>query len=193
MNADFWRVVAPGIELRQFQIADAEPTFAMVERHREYLRGWLPWVDQTHSAADIREFICRAQEQINANRGPQAAIWVEGEIRGSVGCHPIDWPNWNCSIGYWVDPALQGRGIVTRSAAAMLNHLFDDLQLHRVEIRCGTGNTRSCAIPQRLGFTREGIARGAEWVGGRWVDLVVWSILDAEWRGRLRNPEPPRP
>ena len=58
----------------------------------------------------------------------------------------------------------------------------EELGLHRVEIRCGTGNLRSCAIPRRLGFTSEGVAREAEWVNDSWVDLFVWWMLEADWR-----------
>jgi ribosomal-protein-serine acetyltransferase len=180
----FYLTVAEGIELRQFRPEDAEAVFESVERHRAYLRQWLPWVEQTHSAEDIREFIARAQGQFEAGQGPQAAIWVDGKPAGSLGCHPIDWGNRNCSIGYWIDPGLQGRGIVTWCCAAMLDYLFGELGLHRVEIRCATGNTRSCAIPERLGFIREGVAREAEWVNDRWLDLVVWSMLAREWRAR---------
>jgi ribosomal-protein-serine acetyltransferase len=64
----------------------------------------------------------------------------------------------------------------------MLDYLFDGLGLHRVAIRCGTGNMRSCAIPQRLGFTREGLLREGEWVNDRWVDLVAWGMLEHDWR-----------
>ena len=53
--------------------------------------------------------------------------------------------------------------------------------MHRVEIRCATGNTRSCAIPQRLGFTRECVLREAEWVNDRFLDLVVWSLLEQDY------------
>ncbi len=180
----FHRVVAPGIEIRQFQPQDAELLFAAVNRQREYLRRWLPWVDETQSAEDIRQFIARAQSQLEADEGPQTGIWVDGVLSGSVGCHPIDWMHRNCSIGYWVDASLQGKGVVTRCCVVMLDYLFDEANLHRVEIRCGTGNTRSCAIPERLGLKREGVAREAEWVNDRWVDLVVWSILEDEWRAR---------
>jgi ribosomal-protein-serine acetyltransferase len=174
--------VAPGIELRQFLPEDAEPTFAGVNRHRAYLRQWLPWVDRTQSPETVRQFISRAADQYNAGLGPQCAIWHQGEIRGSLGCHPIDSENRNASIGYWIDPDWQGKGIVTRCCVAFLDWLFHSMQLHRIEIRCGTGNTRSCAIPQRLGFVREGVARQSQWVNDRWVDLVVWSMLDDDWR-----------
>jgi ribosomal-protein-serine acetyltransferase len=63
----------------------------------------------------------------------------------------------------------------------LLAYLFGELDLHRVVIQCGTENHRSCAIPQRLGFTKEGVLRQAQWVSGRWIDLNVWSLLRSEW------------
>ncbi len=168
--------------MRLFEMRDAEPVFAAVERNRAHLRQWLPWVDYTRTAEDVRHFIMRVQEQFNANQGPQTGIWVNGELCGSLGCHAIDWANRNCALGYWIDTAHQGRGLVTQCCASMIDYLFHELSLHRIEIRCGTMNFRSCSIPERLGFTREGVAREAEWVNDRWVDLVVWGLLDRDWR-----------
>jgi len=181
----FRRTVAPGIEMRQFEPGDAETVFAVMDRNREHLRRWLPWVDHSHSPADIRQFIVRVQAQFEADQGPNAGVWVDGVFAGNVGCHPINWANRNCSLGYWIDAAQQGKGVITCCCATMLDYLFGELRLHRVEIRCGTGNTRSCAIPERLGFTREGLLREGEWVNDRWVDLVVWGMLEAEWRAAV--------
>ena len=180
----FRRIVAPGIEIKLFEANEAKALFSLVERNRERLRNWLPWVDHTHSSEDIRLFILRVLDQYHSNLGPQTGIWVDGVLSGTVGCHPIDWSNRNCSIGYWVDAGQEGKGIITRCCATLLDFVFDELGLHRAEIRCGTSNQRSCAVPERLGFNREGIAREAEWVNDRWVDLVVWGILEEEWRRR---------
>jgi ribosomal-protein-serine acetyltransferase len=177
----FLRRVTDAIELRQFELWHAEAVFAAADRNRQYLREWLPWVDQTRSAKEIREFILRAIAQYNANQGPNAGIWVNGEFAGAIGCHHIDWINRACSIGYWLDAAHQGQGIITRSCRSLLAYLFEDAGLHRVVIQCGTGNEKSGAIPRRLGFTREGVSRDAQWVNDRWIDLVVWSMLDCEW------------
>jgi ribosomal-protein-serine acetyltransferase len=182
----FRRTVAPGIEMRQFEPRDAETVFAVVERNRAHLRQWLPWVDHSHSPEDIRQFILRVQAQFEADQGPNAGVWVDGVLAGNLGCHPIHWPNRSSSLGYWIDAAQQGKGVITRCCAAMLDYLFGELRLHRVEIRCGTGNTRSCAIPERLGFTREGLLREGEWVNDRWVDLVVWGMLEEQWRAGAR-------
>src|SRR4249919_157135 len=112
--------VAPGIEIRLFELKDAETVFAVVESNRAYLREWLPWVDITTSAENIRTFIARVREQFESGRGPQAGIWIEGAFAGSVGCHPIDWPNRHCSIGYWIEERFQGKGYMTRCCASLI-------------------------------------------------------------------------
>jgi len=183
----FVRHVAPGIELRLFQMRDTTALFEAIERDRQYLREWLPWVDYTAAPDDVRNFIHRVHTQFDANQGPQTAIWVDGFIAGALGCHPIDWPNRQCSIGYWIGMSRQGRGIMTRACSAFLDYLFHDLGLHRVTIHCGVGNTKSCAIPERLGFTREGVIRHGQWVNDRWVDLEIWGLLQEEWRGGAKT------
>jgi ribosomal-protein-serine acetyltransferase len=180
----FSRTVAPGIEIRLFELKDAEPVFDTVERNRAYLREWLPWVDFTASPDDLRRFIARVREQFSTGRGPQCGIWIDGAFAGSIGCHPIDWPNRNCSVGYWIEERYRGRGIVTRCCESMLDYLFDELGLHRVTIHCGVENARSCAIPERLGFSREGVTRDGEWVNDRWLDLMAWGMLEHDWRAR---------
>jgi len=192
----FHRVVAPGLELRQFQLADAALLFSVVDRDRARLREWLPWVDRTHSPADIRLFIEASLEQWNTGHGPNSGVWLDGALIGALGCHRFDLDNRNCSIGYWIEAGHQGQGIITRCAAALIDYLFSEAALHRVEIRCGTGNHRSCAVPQRLGFTREGVLNEAEWVNTRWIDLVVWSMLHRNWTNpwpsaSIRGPEDP--
>jgi ribosomal-protein-serine acetyltransferase len=191
----FRRAVAPGIEIRLLEPRDAEAVFAAADRDRAYLEEWLPWVGRTHSAEDVRRFIEDVvTPQWADNRGPQCGIWIDRVLAGSIGCHPIDWANRTCSMGYWIESRRQGQGIVTRCAVEMLEYLFAGMRLHRVVIQCGVGNHRSCAIPERLGFTKEGVLRQAERVGSRWVDLATWSILEDEWRsgaGALNRQRPP--
>lgn len=59
---------------------------------------------------------------------------------------------------------------------------FEELGLHRIVIRAGVGNARSRAIPERLGFTRAGIAREAARGSGGFYDPVVSSLLEHGWR-----------
>jgi ribosomal-protein-serine acetyltransferase len=176
--------VAPGLEQRQFARRDAAAVFPRPDRNRSKLWQCLPRVDRTHSADELRDYIAARLAQFEAHQGPNAAICLNGEIVGAIGCHPIDWANRHSSIGYWLDAAVQGKGVMTRCCAALIGYLFEELGIHRITIQCGTGNQRSCAIPERLGFTREGLLREAEWVNDHWIDLVVWGMLSQDWRQR---------
>ena len=65
----------------------------------------------------------------------------------------------------------------------VVDHAFGALELNRVEIRCASDNTKSRAIPVRLGFKEEGMLRQTERVGERLVDQVVYGLLARDWPG----------
>jgi len=48
-------------------------------------------------------------------------------------------------------------------------------------IRVSVENRRSRAIPERLGFTQEGIIRHDEWLHERFTDTVIYGLLANEW------------
>lgn len=173
--------IGDNIELRPFEEYHAEEIFAAVERNREHLRRWLPWVDRTLAVEDVQAFLAGAIEAFGRGEEMHAGIFIHGKLAGTVGHHRIDAHNRNVSIGYWLDATVEGKGVMTRCCRALLRHLFEERRMHRVEIRCATGNTRSCAIPARLGFTRDGVLREAEWVNDRFLDLVVWSLLERDY------------
>lgn len=163
---------------------DAEELFALVDENRAYLRQWLPWLDQNTEVEHTRVFIRATRKQHEDRNGFACGIRRRGTLVGVVGVHGIDWTNRKTSVGYWVGQTHQGQGIVTRACRALLSYLFDELGLNRVEIGCAPGNTKSAAIPERLGFVREGLLRQPEWLYDRFVDHVVYGLLAAEWRQR---------
>lgn len=168
-------------ELRILEQSHAEELFALIDRNRSYLTEWLPWPDKNRSIEDTREFIASVSRQMSENKGFAAGIWAEGRLAGVIGYHPVDWDNRSVSLGYWLAEPFQGRGLMTEACRALVHYAFREWKLNRVEIRCGVGNVRSRAIPERLGFKEEGVLRQAQWVNGRFVDLAVYSILAQEW------------
>lgn len=101
-----------------------------------------------------------------------------------IGLNEIDWANRSTKIGYWLDAGHQGKGTMTRASEALVQHAFTDLEFNRVEIEVAVRNTRSRAIPERLGFTFDGIRREAQYLYGRYEDIAVYGMTAAEWRAR---------
>ena len=182
-------VVDGEILLRRPTLEDAESLFALVDSNRQHLRRWLPWVDfvaslqderlwvQTHLAEDSPEFVFLMVHQ--------------GEVVGAVGIRGRGSRGRRGEIGYWIAENMQGRGIVTRSCRAIIDYMFEQLNMNCVVIRASVDNVRSRGIPHRLGFTLEGIERQSELLYDTFQDMAVYSVLASEWPNKKATLQPP--
>ena len=108
----------------------------------------------------------------------QFAVFCGDDFAGLAGFKGTDRLNRKSEIGYWLREEFQHRGIMTESVRALINFGFSELGLNRIQIKCAPGNIRSNKIPQRLGFTLEGVERDSEFVSeGVFRDAKVWSLL----------------
>jgi len=178
----FRRSIQTDVFLTLLEERHAAAAFAVVDREREHLRRWLPWVDRTTCVDDTRDFIRTSLQQFADNEGLVAGIWCNEEFIGTVGTHKVDWLNRKVEIGYWIAVKFQGKGIITDACRALIDYSFDELELNRVEIHCAEGNLKSCAIPKRLGFEFEGIRREGQFLDGRYLDIHVYAMLARHWR-----------
>lgn len=167
----------------------AEPLLNLVNANRQYLREWLPWVDNMQSVDDFKAYISRCKSLHEEGSDYGLVIRMNNEVAGRVGIHYINRQNSCGAIGYWLGEAFAGKGIITKSCEALIKHGFTVLQLNRIEIKCGTGNYKSAAIAERLHFKKEGVLRQAEFVNGKFIDLSLYSLLKEEWsnKGEMNN------
>ena len=180
----FRAIVREDVYLELLEERHAAEVFSLVNQDRKYLREWLPWVDATETVDDTVSFIKSALEQFASNKGFAAGIWCERQFCGVIGTHKLDLLNRKVEIGYWLGQSFQGRGIVTDACRAVVTHLFDNLDLHRVTIDCAAGNEKSCAVARRLGFIEEGVARQAHLLHGEFRDLRRFAMLKQDWKAR---------
>ncbi len=172
------------LELVLLDFCHTRELYSLIEGNRLHLRRWLPWVDETSSIIQAEGFIQSGKNQYISNNGLQAAILYNGRLAGIIGYHSIIWRNKSTAIGYWLAEEYQGKGIMKRVTKAMVDYAIYHLNLHRVEIRCAEGNSRSRAIPVALGFKEEGLIRDAEWLYDHFVSHIVYGILSEEWQQR---------
>lgn len=165
-------------------IEDTDKLMRLVDKNRDYLRVWLPWLDNILQPEDATRLILNLLEQYRTNNGFQFGIWYKGELCGIIGLQGVNWSNRSTSIGYWLDEEHQGKGIITRSCIAVIDIAFKEMSLNRIEIRCAEQNNKSKAVPERLGFMVEGVMRDAEWLYDHYVNHIIYSILAGEWQAK---------
>ena len=105
-----------------------------------------------------------------------------GRMIGSCGFSSIDTLN-NCAdIGYVMNPAFHGKGLMTEAARCVRDFGFDVVHLHRIEGRFMTENAASRRVMERIGMHYEGVRRGALLVKGAYRDIGMCAMLSTDAR-----------
>ncbi len=179
----FFRVIDEHLSLRLFTTRDAEETYALIDADRERLRTYLPWVDALNSVEDQRRAI--AAMAYDPDKEINCLVTLDGRIIGATGFARIDRPTQCGEIGYWLASPYEGHGYMTAAVRAVERLGFCDLGLERIQICNDARNRRSRAIPERLGYTLEGILR-RHTLSGKGVisDHSYYGILKSEWEAR---------
>jgi len=150
--------------------------YETIDRDREYLKEWLPFINFTFDLTDTVNFIKSVSAE-NNRRDYVYSIWYKEEFAGLIGYKDTDWVNRKSEIGYWLAEKMQQKGIITACVKQMTDHAFRKLKLHRIQIKVAEANQKSEAIPQKLNFTFEGIERAGELHGDKFLNLKVYSLL----------------
>ena len=178
-------LVSDNLEISVPVDSDAEELFSVIDANRDYLREWLPWLDDIVSIDDeismIRNFW---------NNDDGSVIYVirlDGVIVGVVSLNWLDWNNRSFGLGYWVSEDYSGRGIATKSCSRLIDHCFSDLGLHRSVIEASVHNLPSRAIAEKLGMRLEGISKDREWLYDHFTDSVMYAITQPEWLAKVND------
>ncbi|GET32938.1 50S ribosomal protein L7 serine acetyltransferase [Prolixibacter bellariivorans] len=174
--------IRPGFYLESLGMEHADIVFEAIDNNREHLSKWLPFVSFTRKPEDTEEFISAVVNKKPHEKEEVFTIWYEEEFAGLIGYVNTDRVNRKTEIGYWLLKSKEGKGIITQSTRQLIKLSFKRLQMNRITIRCAVGNTRSSAVPKRLGFTFEGIERQGEKHDELYFDLEIFSLLKSEWK-----------
>jgi ribosomal-protein-serine acetyltransferase len=159
----------------------AEVVFDMIDNNREHLKEWLTFVDGMQNMEIMHNFIngCMSRNESGIEYG--YIIFDNNVAVGRNTIHKVDMRNRSAEIGYWLIPSAQSKGLITNSTKALLKFAFSELDLNRIEIRCGVGNLKSQKIPEKFGFHREGIMRDGEFLNGSFHNLIINSLLKSDY------------
>jgi RimJ/RimL family protein N-acetyltransferase len=175
----------PRLMIRPKQIGDGTLISEAVHETWDDLRRWMRWAEDPDAfTAERLEIRTRQVMASFLLREVIELIGIESATGRAVvwcGLHDIDWDGRQCDTGFWVRKNAQGRGIATEAANAMVRYAFGALGMRRVGMTHSEGNEASRRIAHKLGFSFEGLQRGANILpGGRYADRLCYARLDAK-------------
>jgi RimJ/RimL family protein N-acetyltransferase len=139
----------------------AELNAAIIESW-DSLSEWMPFATGEKPSVEASEANIRQAYTKFLNRADlRLSLFLKGTdvMVGSSGLHRINWDVPCFEIGYWLRTRYEGKGFMTEAVAGITDFAIRELGAKRIEIRCDVENTKSAAIPRRLGFDLEGTLR----------------------------------
>jgi ribosomal-protein-alanine N-acetyltransferase len=141
---------------------------------------------QHKSIEDARTFIRSVLEHYEKNEPSSYAIILrkENTLIGGIGLPIYDQINNKAEIGYALAPWHWNNGYTTEAARMLVDYLFKNTEIERVEAQCKAYNTASARVMEKVGMTYEGTLRRHKLYNGIYYDMKFYSILRSEWLSR---------
>jgi ribosomal-protein-alanine N-acetyltransferase len=176
-------LVTPRLRLRPVVEADAEDLFPYVsDPEVPRMMSWAAHTDRS----DTLGFIRMKREAFDRRTGVSWVIEHAGRVVGAVSLHDLEfelraWRVDRGELGYWIAPALWGKGLVTEAAQAVVRAGFELIGLHKITARCFTENAGSRRVIEKLNFRQVGRLEDDAWRDGRWWSQLLYELTWADW------------
>jgi len=195
------------LALRQITRADAPFLFEEMKRSYHYLAAWASWVKPDLTLADQEAFCQRSHDDFLVGSSATYGLWctdglwcidaAESVSRhtqstpddtrtfvGTVGLSSIDWAIPSACIGYWGSEVIQGRGFISESVRAVIQHYLEQMNFERLWLTCDVLNVASQRVAEHSGMQREALYRHARRnPQGALSDMFCYSIIRADVTG----------
>jgi len=138
---------------------DGQVVFQAINESIEDLRPWMAFARKDQTEEEVEINIRKSYTEFLQREDLRLHIFLKetGEFIGSSGLHRINWSVPKFEIGYWINSRFRKKGYMKEAVEGIVNFSLEELGAKRLEIRCDPRNTRSRAIPEKLGFKLEAI------------------------------------
>ncbi|MGX0301635.1 ribosomal-protein-serine acetyltransferase [Staphylococcus hominis] len=131
------------IKLKILEEREAGQLFKLVDSNRKYLAEFLLFVEHTKRVEDSQHFIHSALQQFIDGNGFHCGIWSDKKLIGVIGLHYLDLVNKRTSIGYYLAEDFQKKDIMTRCTKALIQYVYEEYDINRIEIQMSIKNKGS--------------------------------------------------
>ncbi len=147
-------IVDSEIVLRSTIPAHADEIFNLVDKNRNYLQEWLPWVVHTVTVQDTISYIAGINHHDIYSESFGFSIFYGQHIVGKIGFVRGIKAERQLEIGYWLAEDMQGLGIISRSVKELVKFGFENSDARTIKISANIQNKKSCSIAERLAFRK---------------------------------------
>ncbi|TDE43536.1 N-acetyltransferase [Flavobacterium rhamnosiphilum] len=129
---------------------------------------------------DALEHIAMIDTKIETNEGINWAITLKDDPKliGVIGHYRIKPEHFRAEIGYILLPEFNGKGIISEAVKEVVNYGFEVMKLHSIEAIIDPENHGSAKVLEKNGFVKEAHLKENEFFEGRFLDTVIYSILN---------------
>ena len=183
MPGPAYRIVTPQLVIRCYNPQDAPLLAKSVTESLEHLLPWMPWAAAEPEPLDAKvERLRRMRSNFDLGLDYVYGIFNQQENRllGGTGLHTRIGSD-ALEIGYWIHKDHINHGYATETSAALTKVAFEIHKVERVEIHCSVENSRSAAVPRKLGFNLEATLRKRSFAYGHLSDQMIWSLFSDEY------------
>ncbi|POY38755.1 N-acetyltransferase [Flavobacterium alvei] len=163
--------------LRRVVNKDVEQIFAL--RSDKEVMKYIPR-PLVKTKDDALAHITMIDEKIDTNEGINWAITLKNndKLIGIIGLYRIQPEHFRAEIGYMLLPEYHGKGIVSEAINEVVNYGFASIKLHSIEAIIDPKNFASEKVLQKNGFVKEAHLKENEYYEGRFLDTVIYSIIN---------------
>ncbi|HAH53933.1 MAG TPA: N-acetyltransferase [Flavobacterium sp.] len=163
--------------LRRVVKEDVNEIFAL--RSNQEIMKYIPR-PLVKTLEDALAHIAMIDEKIENNEGINWAITLKNSSKliGIIGHYRIKPEHYRAEIGYMLLPDYQGKGIISEAIMEVVNYGFKVMNLHSIEAIIDPDNFASERVLLKNGFVKEAHLKENECFEGRFLDTVIYSILN---------------
>ena len=168
------------VVLRELRTSDAPSLFAMLTTEEvsrfispppstvEGFERFIAWTLRQRAAGTYACFAVTLQ-------GYDTAIGIFQIRQTEPGFGTAEW-------GFAIGSPFWGTGVFQEGAELVLGFAFDTIGVHRLEARAAVVNGRGNGALIKVGAVQEGVLRKSFLRDGRYLDQVLYAIVEDDWR-----------
>ncbi len=180
------RVKTERLILRVLNESDKYELLDFYERNRNFFKPWAPRFDKSFYTVGYQLNKINFEREL-WNKGTEIRYYIfkkeqPERIAGIVTAFNIVRSVFQCgTLGYDVDENENGKGIATEAIKKLIEILFNELNLHRLEANVIPSNAASIRVLEKLNFVKEGYSKNYLKINDKWQDHLRFALLNEKY------------